>query len=37
MPEPRAVELLGLIHDRLEFQHIKMEVVVGAAAPDGMI
>jgi hypothetical protein len=37
MPEPRAVELLGLIHDRLEFQHIKMEVVVGAAVPDGRI
>ena len=37
MLDPRAVELLGLIHDRLEFQHIKMEVVVAAAGPGGRI
>ena len=28
MPEARAIELLGLIHDQLAFQDIKMEVVV---------
>jgi len=28
MPEARAVELLGLIHDQLAFQEIKMEVVI---------
>ena len=28
MPDARAVELLGMIHDQLEFQEIKMEVVV---------
>jgi Family of unknown function (DUF6572) len=28
MPDPRALELLGLIHDRLAFQEIKLEVVV---------
>jgi Family of unknown function (DUF6572) len=28
MPAPRAIELLGLIHDQLAFQEIKMEVVV---------
>jgi len=28
MPDPRALELLGLIHDQLAFQEIKMEVVV---------
>jgi hypothetical protein len=28
MPDARAVELLGLIHDQLAFQEIKMEVVV---------
>jgi hypothetical protein len=28
MPDSRALELLGLIHDRLAFQDIKMEVVV---------
>jgi hypothetical protein len=27
-PDPRAVELLGMIHDQLAFQEIKMEVVV---------
>jgi len=33
MPDSRAVELLGMIHDQLEFQEIKMEVVVKAASP----
>jgi hypothetical protein len=28
MPESRALELLGLIHDQLAFQDIKLEVVV---------
>jgi hypothetical protein len=28
MPDGRAIELLGLIHDQLAFQDIKMEVVV---------
>ena len=28
MPEGRTVELLGMIHDQLRFQDIKMEVVV---------
>src|SRR2546423_12938013 len=28
MPDTRAVELLGLIHDQLAFQEIKFEVVV---------
>jgi hypothetical protein len=28
MPDTRALELLGLIHDRLAFQEIKLEVVV---------
>jgi hypothetical protein len=28
MPDARALELLGLIHDHLAFQEIKMEVVV---------
>jgi hypothetical protein len=28
MPDTRALELLGMIHDQLEFQEIKMEVVV---------
>ena len=28
MPDVRAVELLGMIHDQLAFQDIKMEVVV---------
>jgi len=29
MPDARALELLGLIHDQLAFQEIKLEVVVG--------
>jgi hypothetical protein len=28
IPEARALELLGLIHDQLAFQEIKMEVVI---------
>ena len=28
MPEARTVELLGLIHDQLAFQDIKMEVII---------
>ena len=28
MPEARALDLLGLIHDQLAFQEIKMEVVI---------
>lgn len=32
MPDERAVELLGMIHDQLALQEIKMEVVV---APPG--
>jgi hypothetical protein len=28
MPDARALELLGMIHDQLEFQDIRMEVVV---------
>src|SRR5436309_8881616 len=28
MPDPRAIELLGLIHDQLAFQEMKLEVVV---------
>ena len=29
VPDTRALELLGLIHDQLAFQGIKLEVVVG--------
>jgi hypothetical protein len=32
MPDTRALELLGLIHDQLAFQEIKLEVVVRGAA-----
>jgi hypothetical protein len=28
MPDARTIELLGLIHDQLAFQEIKMEVIV---------
>ena len=28
MPDARALELLGHIHDQLEFQEIRLEVVV---------
>ena len=33
MPDARALELLGLIHDQLAFQEIKMEVVVRNQEP----
>ena len=33
MPDSRALELLGLIHDQLAFQEIKMEVVVRDEQP----
>jgi hypothetical protein len=33
MPDTRALELLGLIHDQLAFQAIKLEVVVGNDPP----
>ena len=32
MPDARSLELLGLIHDRLAFQEIKLEVVVQETA-----
>ena len=35
MPDARALELFGLIHDQLAFQEIEMEVVVGRARPPG--
>jgi hypothetical protein len=31
MPDTRALELLGMIHDQLAFQEIKLEVVVREA------
>src|SRR6059058_4058802 len=33
MPDARALELLGLIHDQLAFQDIKLEVIVGNGPP----
>ncbi len=35
MPDSRALELLGMIHDQLAFQEIKMEVVVPEANCSG--
>lgn len=35
MPDARALELLGMIHDRLAFQEIKMEVVVRGESNQG--
>jgi Family of unknown function (DUF6572) len=29
MPDARALDLLGMIHDQIAFQEIKLEVVVG--------
>jgi hypothetical protein len=29
MPDPRAIDLLAMIHDQLAFQEIRMEVVIG--------
>ena len=33
MPDTRTLELLGLIHDQLAFQEIKLEVIVGNEPP----
>jgi hypothetical protein len=33
MPDARALELLGLIHDHLAFQEIKLEVVIREQPP----
>jgi uncharacterized protein DUF6572 len=35
MPDTHALELLGMIHDQLAFQEIRMKVVV-AETPDGL-
>ena len=35
MPDERAIELLGLIHDQLALQEIGMEVVVAEAGESG--
>ena len=35
MPDSRALELLGMIHDQLAFQEIKMEVIVKDRQPAG--
>lgn len=35
MPDARAIELLGMIHDQLAFQDIKMEVVVAGQGSCG--
>jgi Family of unknown function (DUF6572) len=37
MPDTRALELLGLIHDQLAFQEIKLEVVVRDEQPNDEI
>ena len=34
MPDQRAIELLGMIHDQLAFQDIKMEVIVAEGPGD---
>ena len=36
MPDACALALLGLIHDQLAFQHIKMEVVVAGGESCGL-
>src|ERR1700730_6887570 len=36
MPDARAIELLGMIHDQLAFQEIKMEVVIAAGKETGL-
>jgi hypothetical protein len=33
MPDARTLELLGLIHDHLAFQELKLEVVISEQAP----
>ena len=35
MPDTRALELLGMIHDQLAFQEIRMEVVVAETSMQG--
>ena len=35
MPDAKAIELLGLIHDQLSFQDIRMEVVVAGGESCG--
>ena len=35
MPDTRAIELFGMIHDQLAFQEIKMEVIVKDRQPMG--
>jgi hypothetical protein len=35
VPDSRAIELLGMIHDQLAFQEIKMEVIVKNRQPMG--
>jgi len=35
VPDPRTIELLGMIHDQLAFQEIKMEVIVKDRQPMG--
>src|SRR5436853_500630 len=35
MPDNRALELLGMIHDQLEFQQVRMEVIVREKIDDG--
>jgi hypothetical protein len=32
MPDERAIELLGMVHDQLEFQGVRVEVVVRGIA-----
>lgn len=34
MPDGRALELLGMIHDQLEFQGVRMEVIIRATGGD---
>ena len=34
IPDSRTIELLGMIHDQLEFQDVKMEVIVRVADAD---
>jgi hypothetical protein len=36
IPDTRALELLGLIHDQLAFQEIKLEVVVRGDPVEGL-
>jgi hypothetical protein len=36
MPDARALELLGMIHDQLEFQEVRVEVVVSENCSGGL-